>query len=98
MASDSRLYKAPADAVRAAALMAIERMEFKVKKNSNKEIEASSGFSLVSWGETLRVEISRVGTETRVTVACEPSAQAFDWGKSEDNVKTFLEHLDSGDE
>ena len=68
------------------------------KESINKdegEIVAFTGSSLLSWGEKITIQLTKVKKQTRVSVSSEPKAQLFDWGKSEENEKMIIVELDN---
>ena len=56
--------------------------------------EASSGFSLWSYGEKIRITIDGQGT-VHVHSECSWPLTLFDWGKNDSNVGKFLATLGS---
>lgn len=57
----------------------------------NGVIQASTGTSLLSWGENIHITIRRVDSEkTKVTVVSEATAQLISWGKNEVNAEKIL--------
>jgi len=57
-------------------------------------IVASTGFSLRSWGESITIQVSKVGSQTNVSVTSTPEAQLIDWGKSEENERLIIRKLE----
>lgn len=66
---------------------------FNVKKHSTSEgvIECTSGASLWSWGESIRISIRRINElKTEIEVYSTAKSQLIDWGKSRENVNLFF--------
>ncbi len=56
-------------------------------------IHASTGLSILSWGEDVVIEVKRRNQGVLVRVTSDTKAQLFDWGKSRSNISRFLEEL-----
>jgi len=58
------------------------------------EINAKTGATLRSWGENISIRaIADRPSQTTITVASDAPFQLFDWGKSSENEKLFLDQL-----
>lgn len=57
------------------------------------EIKAKTGATLKSWGEDISIKTHREPTGTTISVTSEATSQLFDWGKSRENERAFLEQL-----
>jgi hypothetical protein len=65
---------------------------WKVSSESGNELEIKTKVSAKSWGETVKVRVdwNQVAGTLLVTVSSSARLQAFDWGKSADNVGALM--------
>ena len=63
------------------------------EKPESCEIKARTGATLRSWGEEILIKAYPEPNGTTISVASEATSQLFDWGKSDENEKAFLEEL-----
>ena len=57
-------------------------------------IKGSTGSSLLSWGEEIKITLKELGgNKTNVTIESIASAQLFSWGKNDENEGIFLSKL-----
>jgi len=58
------------------------------------EIKAKTGATLRSWGENISIKtIADQPSQTTISVTSDAPFQLFDWGKSSENEKLFVEQL-----
>lgn len=95
MASANQLFHFSQPTVHTAIKRAIRELGWKIEDESKSKIIVSTPASLESWGETIEITISPKANYTRVSVTSSPNLQIFDWGKSEENIKTMLDTLEN---
>lgn len=96
MASANQLFNFSQPTMHVAIKRAIRELGWKIEEESKAKIIASTPASLASWGgETIEIMISSKANYTRVSVTSSPNLQIFDWGKSEENIKTMLDTLEN---
>ena len=85
----------PLEILSTAKQIAVSR-GWKVHRETNTELEIKTGLSVRSWGETIKVTAfynpSTPGSSI-VTVGSSARYQAYDWGKSGDNVEYIMTGL-----
>ena len=96
MVETRRIYGYSCQRVYSATLLAARQCGFRIATENAKEgiIEASTGTSLWSWGETVNIKVSSVSSGVEVTISSSAKAQLFDWGKSKENVNCFFQTLE----
>ncbi|KAB2946263.1 MAG: hypothetical protein OIN84_02065 [Candidatus Methanoperedens sp.] len=93
MASANQLFQFPQPIIYDAIKKAFKELEWKIIEESKDKINASTPITFVSWGETIEIVISSDSNYTKVKVTSNPNFQIFDWGKSEENVKTMFDTI-----
>ena len=65
--------------------------------NTNNTVYMQTQASILSWGEVVevKVEANLQDNTVSVSVISKATAQAFDWGKSADNVRKLIQALKS---
>jgi hypothetical protein len=94
MASIAKTYKRSMTEIFNASIDALKSIGFNITEKDNNSITASSGVSIWSWGEYIKVEFSSTPEGTKVKASSSAKAQLFDWGKSEENVSKFFSALE----
>lgn len=65
--------------------------------SSNKSdgvINASTGSSLLSWGEDIQILVDEINTnKTKVTIKSESQAQLISWGKNDKNREEIMSKI-----
>ena len=92
--SKLRTYNRSLNEVLEASVKALKNCGFEVTEKSEHIIKASSGISLRSWGEDIKVKLSLTSKGVEVKTTSEPKAQLLDLGKSEENVSRFFSELE----
>ncbi len=92
--SVSRIYEHSLNEVFEATVKALKTCGFEITEKTTHTIKASSGISLRSWGENIKVNLSSTSKGIEVRATSEPATQLFDLGKSEENVSRLLSELD----
>jgi len=90
-------YEATPSEVFDAVLQIITRLGWTIESKNTEtgKIIVSTGFSLRSWGESMAIQVSSVGPQTKVLVTSTPKAQLIDWGKSKKNERWIIRKLDN---
>ena len=94
MPSISIKYRKNIENVRDALIKSIEECGFSIRESVGNSIKASTSSSILSWGEDLEVILSKKRDEVEITVTSTPTAQIFDWGKSDENIRRIIEKID----
>lgn len=94
MVTESKIYKIPRERAVLEALATLKDCGFNIKEQTNDSIIATSGISLLSWGEDLEIVFDKRADGVEVCITSMPTAQLFDWGKSEDNISEFFTRLE----
>jgi len=99
MAKESRTYPQPVETVFREAQGALRDAKFKIESvDANASfIKAAAGVSLLSWGEGLKITVSKAHKGTSVCVAAEgrgPSYLTGGMGKAGKDIKKFFEALE----
>lgn len=91
-----RTFNHPYEIVYRKCKEALRRLEMSIDEADKGagRIQASTGGSLLSWGEDIDIEVKRVSaSKTKVSVESTANAQLFSWGKNEANEKNFINAL-----
>lgn len=75
---------------------ALEAMDIEVSSSNKSKgiIHASTGSSLLSWGEEIEIKIDDISEyKTRVTVKSETQAQLISWGKNDRNKEEIISKI-----
>ena len=68
------------------------RMKLKSSDAATHHIEATTGMSLASWGENIRIDLSEAAPgRTRATISSANKAQLVSWGKNKKNLDKIVE-------
>ena len=92
MAKGSKVIKRSLNEVYDASVRALQESGFTITEKKGNTIKATSGISIVSWGEHMEVILSSKPNGTEVKATSE-AYQIFDWGKSEENLSKFFTNL-----
>ncbi len=79
-----------------ACLKALNQLNMKVDYEDlqNGRIEASTRASLLSWGESIVINLKSKGDKCLMEVSSEATSQLFSWGKDTSNEKDILNLTD----
>lgn len=96
MASETRMYSGDYKAIFDRCLKVVNKCGWNVSSHDESKgiIICRAGTTILSWGEEVSIHFSKQGNGIIVDVACEPVAQLIDWGKSEENIRTFYNWLE----
>ena len=75
---------------------ALKALDIEVNSSSKSKgvIHATTGSSLLSWGENIQINIDEVGMDkTKVTVKSESQAQLISWGKNDKNTEEIMSKI-----
>lgn len=88
-------YFNPRDDLFEASLESIKQLGWRLisRDRDAGKVRAETGTTLRSWGENISIYISQDAAGIAISISSEPSFQLIDWGKSEENEKTFHEVL-----
>ncbi len=89
-------YDLPYNQVYMACKRASRNLGWRITEFDKEEgyIEAKASVSLLSWGESIEINVWEDEDETLVEVESRPTAQLFDWGKNNENLDNFFEELE----
>ncbi len=76
---------------------ALEDLEMRVKVKDKKKgiIQASTGSSLLSWGEDINITFHEIDSrKTKIIVESEASAQLITWGKNDTNARNIINAIE----
>lgn len=94
MVSESRSYDHSFEEVRQVVLDALDDLGFELEETGRNLIRASTGMSLLSWGENIEIRLIKENGGIRVNISSEAPSQLFDWGKSQENVTSVLSAIE----
>ena len=91
----TKSYRHSSKTVYDAALDALKDCNFNIdSKDIDKGIiEASTGLSLRSWGEDVQIIISKTDETIQLIATSNSKAQVIDWGKNEENIRSFFNSM-----
>ena len=94
---ESKVYPHPFDEIFEACIQAIIKCGFTVDTEDRDRgiIVVSTHLTIFSWGEKIVIRTDRISDDrTKVEVESAPTAQLFDWGKSNENENRIIGYLD----
>ena len=68
------------------ALPTVKGMKVKATDPASGHIEASTGISLRSWGEKIRIDVAEAADGSVVRLSSGNKAQLTSWGKNQENL------------
>ena len=71
------------------ALPTVKGMKVKSSEPATGHIEASTGMSLRSWGEKVRIDVVEEGDGSVVQLSSGNKAQLTSWGKNDENLRNI---------
>ena len=80
------------------SLEVLNELKWKVKRVDKPllQITAKVGMSILSWGETVLITITRLDDDNSVvSISSESTHQIVDWGKNWRNIEKFFESIDN---
>lgn len=90
---EARRYNLHFNYLSQAAVNALNALGWKYTALSPYRFTVAVKMSLVSWGESMAINIYQDGT-VQVQSKCVVPLTLFDWGKNKKNVSAFFGHLD----
>ena len=80
--------------------LALKKLDINIDSENKAKgiITASTGTSLLSWGEDIRISIKNIGaSKTKISVTSGSRSQLISWGKNSENetkiINTIIEKL-----